>query len=669
MGKSNKFDYTNRSNSGSKLGHIIGTALQKEAEKAKKDAGKHLEKARKQSTGSTGGSSDCGGLNPHIIDLKAPSKSLGDDGVCALADGLEIALKSGTDVASLALEDLNLSGNGITTISLARLAPIIELAKYDLKTLNVSGNNIKVESDEEAQQWEAFLRAFKDCLKLRRLDLSSNGELGVRAMEVLARMHVSEEPITPMPPGGEASVLSLISDHSDGNDDRSTRHCEEANEDGAEVGPSMANARLIKRRCGLRSIPYITLHHVGLNDAGALWLSYVVDDHHYPSQLIDELNATNADSLVKTYQQGTHSRGIDWSSNKTLSKEGGQLLDKSEALRSHTMLDDTTRMADSPLVEDHSRMLGAEGQARRRSLERRHSLAPQGDRSSSIRSIRTADGGEHEATELESARKRLQRYVIAHDGAGSVELWTAALTMFRASRIMLYVTPSSRQYYTGEPCFKLPDADVPASTIVPPPSPTDSPVSSSPQLTIDTANATVHSSTDKASYAATLVAGTNGIAGEPELAITEVTNTPTTPLRLQRPTHRKGAFSEGTVLQTVTEKLEVLVVRDASPERFVRHQQRRIAEAASKGQIFRNTNVPSHLTIEVMLRIVRFAMTGREMAVMSEQQRRAAVERGQSRETLTVEREWLKKDESAQVWMLLDSIDCLAYLAYLAYGQ
>jgi hypothetical protein len=198
MGKSNKFDYTNRPNSGAKLGQIIGAALQKEVEKVKKDAEKSLQKARKQSNDSVELDHDLQ-PNKHILDLKAPGKELGDEGVVALADRLEVALRSGSSAARLALEDLNLSGNGMTTASVARLAPIIEMSTFDLKTINLTNNRISVETHQQAQEWETFLKSFRGCLKLRRLDLSGNQQLGSRAVEILARVHNIESLINPIP--------------------------------------------------------------------------------------------------------------------------------------------------------------------------------------------------------------------------------------------------------------------------------------------------------------------------------------------------------------------------------------------------------------------------------------------------------------------------------------
>jgi len=47
--------------------------------------------------------------------------------------------------------------------------------------------------------------------------------------------------------------------------------------------------------------------------------------------------------------------------------------------------------------------------------------------------------------------------------------------------------------------------------------------------------------------------------------------------------------------------------------------------------------------------------------VLSEKQRTAALGWGLDRATLRTELEWRKRDESSQVWMLLDSVKCLAY--------
>ncbi|KAK4545927.1 hypothetical protein LTR36_002491 [Oleoguttula mirabilis] len=650
MGKSNKFDFTNRPSSGVKLGNSISSLLTKEADKV-------INKARKQSTDSSAGSSE---KEPpsHHVDLQAPNKALGDDGVCALADGLEVALRSGTSLTSLALEDLNLSGNSVTTAGLARLAPVIELAKYDLKTLNLSNNHVKVATDEEAEQWEAFLLAFKHCYKLRRLDLSGNTELGGRAVEIFARVHINEPAISPVPSGGDGSVLSLLSEKADEDDAASIsgETGEDAEEDNdLAMAKSLSDARFLRRRCGLRSIPYITLHQTGLTDASALWLSYVVEDHYFPNQLTDDLNGIQAGSAVKAYQQGESNSGVDWANNKTtLGKDGLALLQKTDVLRRQTMLDDQSTLAGSLVVEVSMAGCEAGWPDRRMSTERRYSRSLPGHRRASIRSIHTIDGGEHEASELDSARRKIQRHLIEHDKASSVELWHIALRIVKYSRALLILAPPVRTSYFGDPIFNT----LRQPTITHVSREVMAQANGHPQkLSIDTGKASRNS---RGSYAATLTATSSGVPGEPELALTEVTNSPTTPKMIFKP-HRKGAFSEGCDLPAVTQRLDSLILRDDSPERFVEYQQNRIMSATGGKTAYRDVSIPSHLPHQVVEYILSFIMTRKEREVLSAEQKRAAFAWGQEKLSLKTELEWRKKDEASQVWMMLDSINCLTY--------
>ena len=630
MGKSNKFDYTNRPNSGAKLGQIIGAALQKEAEKVKKDAEKHVQKARKQSTQSSSGVNDEVSVTVHFIDLKAPSKDLTDEGVSALVDGLETALQSGTPEASLALEDLNLANNGLTARSLARLAPVIELAKYDLKTLNLADNDIGVDSDEETSAWERFLDAFRGCMKLRRLDLSGNHKLGSRAMEVLARVHVNEPAINPLSPDGGDSALSIASEYLASRRDSVGNPSETGDAHDNDLNGPMMRGKMIAKRCGLRSIPYITLHDIGLTDTGALWLSYVLEDHYYPMQLVDGLNATHADSTIRTYQQDAKFEGLDWALNTALGKEGRQLLERVEVRRRRHMLDGLVSTTDLDVNEADSVPANSDG-SRRASLEPASAQSQESSRRASIRSIRTSDGGEHEATEIESARKKIKRYIIAHDTPRTVELWYAALQVFRISRLLLYISPTERRCYTTSPSFEVAGT---AST--------------------QTLQPTYLKAFNNPRVDEGIAPGT--------LALTEVTNTRAGSKVLQKPSEKTSASRRSSGQFVPLKKTIVkLAPTKLDPIRFLQYQQRRVSEATALGRVFRDTNVPCHLPRHLAEQIMWSAMTAKHRNVTSIEQRAAVYAWAQDRSTLAIEREWARKDASAQVLMLLDSIKCLAY--------
>lgn len=635
MVKSNKFDYSNRASEGVKLGRVIGDAFRKEVDKAKKDAERQAAKVRKQSTHGAG-NPDCGkDLGIHVIDLKATGKHLGDEGVAALAAGLADALSAGTFEASLALEDVNLQGNDLTTASLALLAPVIILAKHDLKTLNLSSNRIRVVTEQEALQWEAFLLSFKDCFKLRRIDLSGNKELGPKALEIFARVHHLEPAISPIATGGDAAVRSLAEQDDGDENDGKTADPEITGREGNDslLAHNLATARLIKRRCGLRSIPYLSLADSGLTDAGALWLSFTLQDHFFPEQLIDEINAAPANSTIAAYQQTHGSAGIEWENNDvTLGKDGVYLLKKTEAIRKQLVLDDKSSLSDSLVFDTPDNPSSQWPKAVRASA---------GHRRVSLRSIHTDDGGEHEITELDSVRHKIQRHIIHHNGIKSVELWQAALSVVTLSRTSLILTPPTK---------------VRKSSPAPPKSGKPPPDSRPPYPHATLRAAPVGGTRGQRTYASALTVVPNS-AGEPELAITDISNY-ATPTEIRSTTHRKEDFSEDSGVNEVAEKLGGIIVRDDKPDRFIEWQ-----EAQMPARQSRDANKAMDLPLAAFERILSFSMADREIRLLSEAQRKAAFEWGQNRETLTAEREWMRMTESAQVLTLLDSIKCLSYVA------
>lgn len=378
-GKSNKFDYTQvrtitsrptrssmltltqRKSSGVTLGNIIAKDLLRLATKPKKSAATLPALLRRPEKVTD----PC-----HKLDLKAPGRSLGDEGLCALANGLQQALASS---ASLYLVDINLHDNTLTAQSLARLAPILILAKTDIQTLDLSNNNIRVTNEEEARDWEYFLRSFQSCRSLRRLDISNNPDLGSWALEILARVHIQEKDIDSLRATGSASVYSLAEIEEE---DRSvsplTRQAAVIAEglqrdslDNQSIGKGMTAGCILPYRCGLRSIPYITLRNIGLDDTGALFLSYMLEDHYYPIQLITEHNAAEALSSIRTYQQDSSDKGIDVDKNDdTLTRDGVSLLRITEDIRKRKLLGDS--MASSMvLVPNPTEAAGQHGGSRR----------------------------------------------------------------------------------------------------------------------------------------------------------------------------------------------------------------------------------------------------------------------------------------------------------------
>lgn len=351
--------HSQRSSSGPKLGKIVAADLVKRADKKTKEAQKAATKSTKPHlTPSRSGKKDVDKSRDgdadhevHKLDLKVPGKALGDEGFILLCDGLEDALTSCQD---LALVELNVTGNNLTTRSLARLAPIIDHAKFNLQSLDLSHNDFQVTDTASAQDWECFLAAFRHCMTLRRIDLSDNPSLGALAFEVLARVYSLERPVDPLSASGSESIIAL-SDEDVLNmaaEFKDNQRHDTPDEDnylprGAN-GKTIADTQILGYRRGLRSVPYITLTNVGLTDTGALFLSYVLEQHYYPTQLISETNAVEATNVCSTYRQDGNINGINWDNNNdTLGKDGAFVLKCAERLRAKQVEDDCDSFAGS----------------------------------------------------------------------------------------------------------------------------------------------------------------------------------------------------------------------------------------------------------------------------------------------------------------------------------
>ncbi|GAB7364069.1 hypothetical protein MBLNU230_g4622t1 [Neophaeotheca triangularis] len=644
--KSNKFDYTNRPNSGPKLGEIIGNALRKEAEKHLKAAQKQAGKSRKVSNVSAGTEHD--DTTPknhaaHLIDLKAPSKNLEDVGVVALCEGLEKALTCG-DQPFFALEDLNLSNNDITPAALPKLARIITLAGRDIRTLDLSANNIHVSSPADAAAWSTFLCSFNYCQGLRRLDLSGN-KLGSQALEILARIHVRQIDPTFQAPDDlrpKTRQSPELSSETMGSPPKSAGSSEQ------ELERYAAEGIAIQGHAGLRSLPFINITKTAMTDAGALWLSYLLVNHPYPVQLMNVASETSFDSTFQVHHQGEPNNGVAWlcAENSKLSRDGIGLLKKAEAVRKDFFVPE-----DLELEEEHTTHTD----------KRRDSRATRGSRRVSY--VNVPEEG------LKSLRNRVQRSVIAHDGASAVGLWSAALQIIKCSRTLLALVPTTRRFYTGETLVK---------TKLDPPSTASAEDMGRPALPSAGAHARTPSSTaaglskvfidsqheagkgKRQSYATTLAISTKSSKDDSSsnsVAITEVTNSPRTPKLVLA--HRKGAFSEGTDLSAATAKLQKLTLdkrdEEVASEPWIGFQKSVLAEWP-----YQDLENVTHLPLG-LLRTIMVQSIGDCVELLSDEQFKKAVEWGLDRGTLAAEREWVKFDESNQIWHLLEKVDCLAY--------
>ena len=118
-----------------------------------------------------------------------------DEGFAEVASALVQSLNYDGDQGRVVrLEELCLTKNRLSVTSLRALSPILRLASSDLRDLDLSENNITIDTESEVEVWEDFLTSFKDCCLLRRIDFSGN-TLGPRAFEVMTRVYAKESAV------------------------------------------------------------------------------------------------------------------------------------------------------------------------------------------------------------------------------------------------------------------------------------------------------------------------------------------------------------------------------------------------------------------------------------------------------------------------------------------
>lgn len=87
----------------------------------------------------------------------------------------------------MCLSDLDLSGNCLTSSSVCDLANIVQHAP-DLRTLDISHNDISITNTVSATSWERFMNACCSTPLSIVIDISSNKNLGNLASEIMARV-------------------------------------------------------------------------------------------------------------------------------------------------------------------------------------------------------------------------------------------------------------------------------------------------------------------------------------------------------------------------------------------------------------------------------------------------------------------------------------------------
>lgn len=332
------------------------------------------------------------------VELHIAGKNLGDDGFAEVVSGLLTAMNGRCGAPpTTKLEELDVAGNSLTTASLARLADVIHHAAGDLKDLCLADNGIKVDTNEQAAEWEEFLKSFGRCEVLRRLDLSGN-EMGMRGFEILNRVYMREPKldVTKAEVGSEYEgtdgeieteevdeedeTMVVVSrklqnttiDKGSGKDPgikhvaskKGGRHGEwpalsitmnvaQTDQPGtvstnghsaaATTNPTVCSTKATKytQTRGLRSVPYLVLANTGLNPSCALHLSYLLASHHLPATLLPCVPPAKAgpqQQALDAYDLSGSCQGIVYLPNEPLGPTGTRLLELAEIAREGLLL-------------------------------------------------------------------------------------------------------------------------------------------------------------------------------------------------------------------------------------------------------------------------------------------------------------------------------------------
>ena len=156
-------------------------------------------------------------LRDPILELDISGKQLGDDELAQLLPTLEDCIRhQGESGPILILEDLCLKHNKLTVASLRHLMRLLALVSQDLRDLDLSDNQITIQTQEDRQIWQDFLETLSAFCVLRRLDLSGNA-LGTKAFELLERVYAHEQDFYPSTRGQQttSSQVSLSTIYSE----------------------------------------------------------------------------------------------------------------------------------------------------------------------------------------------------------------------------------------------------------------------------------------------------------------------------------------------------------------------------------------------------------------------------------------------------------------------
>lgn len=329
--------------------------------------------------------------------------------------------------------------------------------------------------DNALRDWEEFLMAFQNCVKMRKVDFSDNG-LGDKGIETLVRVYTRQ--IRDPNVDDDAGLLDepmspSMSNQSMQSDDDDFVMLENSSEYALSRSSSLASSALIKSNRqmsddvvipnrGLRSIAYIHLNNVGMTDLSALHLTYLLPYHHLPHVLLRRLDAQIADSTSNIqedilYDPDSLCRGVMYDTDEEISPLGKKILEMVEKVRRAGGMK-APPPAIAPSLHSVSVPPSPDSPRGRRNSDSSRGYFPETpspSRKESISSIRTAATSHGRRgslasmsplktaldmpphwTDVTKLRPKLQGEIIKSDGTLQVsQLWSAGIKLLSLARL------------------------------------------------------------------------------------------------------------------------------------------------------------------------------------------------------------------------------------------
>ncbi|GKZ80726.1 hypothetical protein AnigIFM56816_004953 [Aspergillus niger] len=373
-------------------------------------------------------------LRDPVLEIDVTGKELTDEGFKQFIDILIECIKykhAGHSKSIALVTELHLQGNQLTVESLAKLAEVVTLSEGDLRELDLSKNQLHIETAQDVEKWEAFLKAFKHCCLLKKLDLSGN-PLGCLGLEHFARVYLKSD-LDWLPSDAKDIYGSDIEEESGLVEDtarmklsdkenepkRSKRSPSKGKKARPKSHTQIDTADLIKYTCtrGLRSIPHLVLSEIGLSNTSALHLESMIRIQQTPEHQLDFLPPGKSVTLP---QSAPLCKSIIWRPTNDLPPYTVRLLEVAESLRD--VMSDT---------EHEGQNMGNENDSTEKYASRGRNKGQDHDE---VAANQTKNELNLEYTRL---CKRVQLEAIKTEGVHSSTVWSTALKMMLISRAIL----------------------------------------------------------------------------------------------------------------------------------------------------------------------------------------------------------------------------------------